>query len=404
MPRRQQTRSGRSIAVGWPEASSGDGSHGDERSAPHAPGAAGRSGPDGPLSSQAPAGNHGRRPLLLVGAVAAILALVLVLPPVLLGGVPAEEVAERYLEAVVAGDAETVREHLAPQEDVLDIALTDQVLAATRDPIERFSIDEVRIDGDRAEIIATLTLGDNALETTLHLARHREGMLRRQVWELRPVQLPVVSVEIPVGSDALRVNGTLLEIPAAQQPREAFGMSAIRLHVLPGTIELRAQEIGDHVIPREVGVDVPPVLGDWTGRSAGAGYELTDQGTQELSAQLVDSLEECAGSSSPRPPGCPLAAPPEASGPGSWELVGVPDIRVAEQDRGLIVLMVIAAAEFTVAPGGSDTASDSAARTAAPQTHRVEVEARAAALLDRDGRFSADWLLGPTDGDGAPAQ
>lgn len=313
MPRRQhQAGSGRIIAVGWSDEGSGD-----DPSAPAASHGARRSGSGDPAPSSAAVRRRRRRPLLLAGAVAALLALVLALPPVLLGGVPAEEVAAEYLEAVVAGDAETVREHLAPQEDVLDIALTDQVLAATRGPVERFSIDAVSIDGDRAEITATLAREDDALESTLHLVRHREGLLRRQVWELRPVQLPVVSVEVPVGSESVRINGQLLEIPSAQQPREAFGMSEIRLHVLPGTVELQAQESGDHVTPREVGVDVPPVLGDWTGRSADAGYKLTEQGTQELSAQLVASLEECAGSTSPRPAGCPFAAPPEISGAGS---------------------------------------------------------------------------------------
>lgn len=395
MPRRQQTGSGRSIGVGWSDDSSVDDGPGAERSAPQAPGGAGRSGPGGPLPPPASAAGRRRRPLLLVGAVAALLALVLVLPSVLLGGVPAEEVAERYLEAVVAGDAKTVREHLAPQDDVLDIALTDAVLAATGDPIERFSIDRVSIDGDSAEIIVTLARGDDALETTLHLARHREGLLRRPVWELQPVQLPVLKVEIPVGSDALRINGHLLEIPVAHRPREAFVMSEIRLHVLPGTVELQAQEIGDHVTPLTVQVEVPPVLGDWTSRSADAGFELTEQGTEELSGQLVDSLETCARSTSPHPEGCPFAAPSGVSGPGSWELTRVPDVHVAEQEHGLIHLMVFADAEFTVPPSASGTA---------PQTHRVVLDAGAMAVLDRDGRFHTDWLLGPVYGDSTPGE
>lgn len=68
---------------------------------------------------------------------------------------------------------------------------------------------------------------------------------------------------------------------------------------------------------------------------------------------------------------------------------------MAEQDRGHVELMVLAAAEFTAASGGSGTA---------PQTYRVEVEAHAATMLDRDGRFHTDWLLEPADGDGAPQQ
>lgn len=177
-----------------------------------------------------------------------------------------------------------MREHLAPSDGALDIALTDEVLAAAPERAESFTIDQVLNEGDSAEVIASLTRGEYSLETTLHLERTREGPLRRPTWQLQPVTLPVLQLEIPVGSEELMINGQVVEIPEEHRPAEAFGLSPIMLHVVPGMFEIGAQEIGDHLTPVPELVNAPPVLGSWVSPPTPIGYELTETGSAQLFA------------------------------------------------------------------------------------------------------------------------
>src|SRR5690606_37568884 len=148
--------------------------------------------------------------LMLAGAVVAILALVLLVPPLLVGGRSPRDVGEDFLQAVVDGDTATVREHLDAADGALDIALTDEVVRAADDRVEGFSIGAIEIDGDHARIVATLSTAADSLETSLELHRRSGGLLSRSRWELLPVTLPTLSLEIPVGSEELQVNGQVL--------------------------------------------------------------------------------------------------------------------------------------------------------------------------------------------------
>src|SRR5699024_2202424 len=127
----------------------------------------------------------------------------------------------------------------------LDIALTDEVVRAADDRVEGFSIDAIEVDGDHARIVATLSTAADSLETSLQLHRRSGGLLSRSRWELLPVTLPTLSLEIPVGSEELQVNGQVLPLPEASRPLGAFGTGSIALRVLPGNYELRAQARSD---------------------------------------------------------------------------------------------------------------------------------------------------------------
>ncbi|QNN82696.1 hypothetical protein H3H54_01700 [Brachybacterium sp. Z12] len=268
-----------------------------------------------------------------------------------------------------------------PSDGVLDIALTDEVLTAAPERIESFSIDQVNIEGDSAEVIASLMRDDYALETTLHLERHREGLLRRETWELQPVTLPVLNLEIPVGSEQLMINGQMVEIPAEHRSDEAFGLSSLMLHALPGTIEIRAQEIGDHLIPSPELVNAPPVLGSWASPPTQIGYELTGAGTDQLLSALDASFEECLRSSSPRPAGCPFAAPQEATGSGTWELDDALEVLDTWGEGSIYSVRMIGTVTFTL----------DAADGIEPQVHEVEIDSSAFAMLDRDGNLTPQW-------------
>lgn len=123
--RSQQARAGRALTTGW----------GEDAQDPDAPGpafqltatggtSATTAAPDGTGSEdRSPGRRHPHRPGRGVAAeIALLLVLFLALPPLLLGGTPAETVARRFLQALVDGDMATIQEHLTPPGDALDLA------------------------------------------------------------------------------------------------------------------------------------------------------------------------------------------------------------------------------------------------------------------------------------------
>ncbi|WP_422117040.1 hypothetical protein [Brachybacterium sp. UNK5269] len=163
-----------------------------------------------------------------------ILALMLLLPPLLIGGRSPRDVAENFLQAVVDGDTATVREHLASSHESVDIALVDDVVHGASHRVERFTIDTLEVTGSSARVVATLVSPVDSLETTLDLQRRSEPFLRPR-WELVPVTLPTLRLQIPAGSSELEVNGQVLEIPEQSRPPDASGLGSLTLRVLPAT-------------------------------------------------------------------------------------------------------------------------------------------------------------------------
>lgn len=325
-----------------------------------------------------------RRGWWLLGGVAALLALVLVLPQVLVGERSPETEARSFLQAILDGDTDAVREHMVePEGGVLDLALTDQVVLAGEERVDRFTIEETRVDGDTAQVTATLSLGRRTQETTLHLTRHREGALRRPVWELEPVELPVMRVAVPVSAAAVLINGVEVPLPEEVLANQAFGLVELHLVVLPGVYQLSAPEGGKAVTPTTVRSTIPPVLGPWLNSLIEIGYELTETGEEQLGTYLIDTaLAECARSTQPRPENCPIGAPEEVTGEGTWQILTPPQIHVAGGATGYYDAYGYGGlAEFTVtAEDGSTT------------VHRVPIEEAAIGMMDRDGRFYGTWF------------
>ena len=308
----------------------------------------------------------------------------LVLPQVLVGERSPETEARSFLQAILDGDTDAVREHMVePEGGVLDLALTDQVVLAAEERVDRFTIEETRVDGDTAQVTATLSLGRRTQETTLHLTRHREGVLRRPVWELEPVELPVMRVAVPVSAPAVMING--VEVPLSDEARahQAFGLVEVHLVVLPGVYQLSAPEGGEAVTPTTVRSTIPPVLGPWLNSLIEIGYELTETGEEQLSTYLIDTaLAECGRSTQPRPENCPLSAPEEVTGEGTWQIITPPQLNVAGGAAGYYDAYGFGGlAEFTVtAEDGTTTA------------HRVPIEEVAIGMMSRDGDFSGTWF------------
>ena len=376
---RDQRATGRVIAGGW------DGAEERPLSGPSPSAELPAAGvPPTPAAAGPSPAPHRRRRWWLLGGIAALLALVLVLPQVLVGERSPETEARSFLQAILDADTDAVREHMVePEDGVLDVALTDQVTLAAEERVDRFTIEETRVDGDTAQVTATLSLGRRTQETTLHLTRHREGVLRRPVWELEPVELPVMRVAVPVSAPAVLING--VEVPLSDEARahQAFGLVEVHLVVLPGVYQLSAPEGGEAVTPTTVRSTIPPVLGPWLNSLIEIGYELTETGEEQLSTYLIDTaLAECARSTQPRPENCPIGAPEEVTGEGTWQIITPPQLNVAGGAAGYYDAYGFGGlAEFTVtAEDGTTTA------------HRVPIEEVAIGMMSRDGDFSGTWF------------
>ena len=389
--RRGQQATGRVIAGGWDGAEDEDAPHGTF----HGPSARLPSPEDGPSAGtpSAPAAAddrgsapapHRRRRWWLLGGIAALLALVLVLPQVLVGERSPETAARSFLQAILDGDTDAVREQMVePEGGVLEAALTDQVVLAAEERVGRFTIEDTTLDGDTAQVTATLSLGRRTQETTLHLTRHREGALRRPVWELEPVELPVMRVAVPVSAPAVLINGVEVPLPENVMAAQAFGLVEVHLVVLPGVYQVSAPEGGEAVTPTTVRSTIPPVLGPWLNSLIEIGYDLTETGKEQFSSYLIDTaLAECVRSTQPRPENCPIGAPEEVTGEGTWQIITPPQIHVAGGAVGYYdAYGYDGQAEFTVtAQDGSTT------------VHRVPIEEAAIGMMDRDGRFYGTWF------------
>lgn len=362
--------------------SGGDPSAGDPSAAVHA--ATDPSAPD-PAAEAPEAGRTvRRRRRWLIGGVAALLALVLVLPQLLMGERRPEVEARSFLQAILDADTDTVREHMAPPADgALDVALTDQVMLASPERVDRFTIEATEIEGDSAEVTAMLRLGHRTNETVLHLTRHREGMLRRPVWELEPVVLPVLRLSVPVSADSIVINDVEVELPPSSLGDFPLGLTEVHLSALPGGYQLRAPEGGDAVTPVPARSTVPPVLGEWTASLIELDYEITVAGAGELRDYLIDeALAECAESTSPRPERCPFSAPEGVTGDGTWEILTPPQIHATSGTGGFVdAYGYDGIAEFTVTAADGTTTK-----------HRVPIDGMAMGFMDREGQLVGSWM------------
>lgn len=382
MGRSSERGTGRIIAAGWDGADDEDVPYdGGPRGAPSCGAASRDAAPAADRRTGPPAR---RRSWWLGGGIAALLVLVIVLPSVLVGQRSPETEVRSFLQAILDADTDTVREHMAPPEDgALDVALTDQVLLAATERVDRYAIEETVVDGDRAEVTATLRLGDRAEETTLHLSRQRTGILHRPVWELDPVVLPVLRVALPVSASSVLVNGIEVELPDEVVGQQAFGLVEMHLAVLPGVYQVSAPEGGEAVTASPVRSSIPPVLGPWVNTLVELGYGLTDVGEEQLSDALLDTvLSGCAQSTEPRPVSCPFGAPEDVTSEGTWEILTPPEILIGGGPAGHYMAEGAGGiAEFTVPAEGGGTA-----------VHRVPIEGSAMGVMDRDGRFHGSWF------------
>ena len=373
MGRSRGRGTGRIIAAGWDGAEDEDVPY-DARREPSAPSPArdGRAGTP----------THRRR-WWPAGGIAALLVLVLVLPSVLVGQRSPETEARSFLQAILDADTDTVREHMAPPEDgALDVGLTDQVLLAATARADSFTLEGTQIRGDHAEVTASLGLGRRTEEVTLHLTRHGTGVLRRPVWELDPVAVPILRVLLPVSATSVLLNGVEVDLPPGARSDEFLGTGEVRLALLPGVYEVSAPEGGPAVTPVTTRASLPPLLDAWTTGPIDLSYELTEEGVEQVDALASELLADCVQSTSPHPESCPFTAPEHVTANGEWEVLTPPSLHALSGQMGTYEFVALdGVAEFTVRGGGGEEA-----------VHRVPVEGTGFAMMRRDEQMVGGWF------------
>lgn len=237
-----------------------------------------------------------------------------------------DDVAREYLDAVISGDMETVRRHVSPVGGTLDTAINTAVHRATAGGIAEYVIDRVTLHGTSAEVTATLRNRREEHRTVLRLHATTAGPFSPVVWELEPIQLPILSISPLTGTDSILLNGQPLDIPEVQFSERGANRMGVVLHVLPGSYAIELPAAQPPLTSRIRVIYVPPVLGQWQTGMIDIDYGLTLPAEARVRSLLRREIAQCAESTSPHPLGCPFAVDLPEGTVGSWTVTQQPEI------------------------------------------------------------------------------
>lgn len=313
---------------------------------------------------------------LIAGASVVLLvaALVLGLPRLLTATVGPEAVATDFLQAIVDGDVEEVREHVEHAPDASGAALTAEILGAATSRLDSFTIDDVDVGAGTAIVTATLSNGSDRTTARLALTSHADSAFAPVGWELAPVHLPEFLIDIPLGVEEIRINGVALPVEGLILDMNLYSPQ-IAVQLLPGTYEVTVAAPGPWQDDSSVTLEAPPVLGTWRKPIDALQPVLNEAGHQEV-RKRVDALpQECPGTASSFSEDCPFAlsdgSDADASGldasgpddtdpdvPGTW-VVDVPmQIDISGSGSFLWSVTATGTAEFSPDGGLGDTDGD----------------------------------------------
>lgn len=350
-PRRRDRTQGQRLTLGW-------GEDADPAAAPSppspvaAPGEVPRAG-----SSETPSSRRSprlRRALAIGSALLLMVALTVGLPRLLAATTGPERAAAEFLQAVVDGDLELVREHVEDAPDASPAALTEEIVGAATGRLESFEIEEVAVEGGSARVTAILHGGGATQDVTLALRSVSRSSFAAVSWQLEPVKLPEFLLEVPFGVDEVEINGVAIPVEDLGLSGEPYAPQ-IALQLLPGSYEVALASSGPWQSAPRASLDAPLVFGNWRKPVHGLQFDLSEEGRAEAQRQVGASLEECLSSTSSAPKGCPFAAT-EASGggaeSGTWALTDAPDLGYYPEESLRWFAVGAGTAEFT--PEGSD--------------------------------------------------
>ncbi|MDN5900972.1 MAG: hypothetical protein L0H74_12990, partial [Brachybacterium sp.] len=236
--------------------------------------------------------------LVLVGA------LLIALPRLLGATTGPEQVTREFLQAVVDGDLETVRAHAqaAPNAAVL----TPQMLDGAEDGLDTFEIHQVTVEAGTATVTASLRTGTARGEATFTLTSTDTGAFSPAVWELTPVELPRLRLDLPFGVQEIAIEGVSVPVAELRTATETFESSVV-LQLLPGTYEVALPEPPPWLEAPQITLEVPPAFGDTAIPRHDVHFTLDETSQAEVQHQIDAALEDCMASTSSTPEGCPFA-------------------------------------------------------------------------------------------------
>ncbi|WP_394216094.1 hypothetical protein [Brachybacterium vulturis] len=357
---------GRALPMGW----------GAETASPGSDTPTGRSGlhpdPDGADGPEPAAAPHGRsrpsrrsRRLIAVCAVLALVVGLLIALPRLLGAATGpEHVTEEFLQAVVDGDLDTVRAHTQDASSASAAALTAEVLAGAEDRLDSFEIQHVAVQAGAATVTAELRTGAERGEGTFTLTSSDDGPFSPTVWELAPVVLPELQIDLTFGVQEIEIGGATFPVHEILVDRET-SEPRVAVQLLPGTYEVRLPQVPPHVEAPHRALEVPATFGSERMPVHDLQLTLDEDGQTEVQHQIDAALEECTASTSSAPEGCPFAVPdPEEDETaiggvlpvverGTWALISSPHIASSPVNAFLWTVQGVGTAEFTPADGAA---------------------------------------------------
>ncbi|ASK66000.1 hypothetical protein CFK39_09415 [Brachybacterium avium] len=314
-------------------------------------------GPGGDGEAASAPASHGwsrlsrrSRRLIALGAVLVLVGGLLIALPRLLGAATGpEQVTREFLQAVVDGDLETVRAHTQDARGVSTAALTAEVLTGAEDRLDSFEIRHVAVEAGTATVTAALRTGTESREGTFTLTSSEVGAFSPTVWELAPVALPELQIDLTPGVQEIEIEGVTLPVEDLLMNREEHA-PRIAVQLLPGTYDISVPQVTPWTEVPQRALEVPAAFEKSEISVHDLQLVLADDARAEVQRQADAMLEDCAASTSSIPEGCPFAAwGTQEDTPGTWTLTSSPRIESLPIAAFLWTLQGAGTAEFTPA-------------------------------------------------------
>ncbi|NQX27964.1 hypothetical protein HQQ81_11495 [Microbacteriaceae bacterium VKM Ac-2854] len=252
-----------------------------------------------------------RRSRLIAGGI--IAALVLGIGATVAGGVLRGTVfgpgatAQRYLDALEAGDATTALQLGGVEVTDQDVLLTDAAFGAATGRIRAAAIGRVEQDGDLASVPVTYRFDDETRTTTLTLTRNGTDLLIADRWTVVNAEVGTIAVTLPRGSDGrdLIVGDETLAMP---DPTVSDDSTWLALRAFPGAYDIGLGATDYLEAVHEIRSIDPFVEDDsWSAYGLGLAAEPTPAFEEAAVAVVTDALTACAASTEAEPEECPFS-------------------------------------------------------------------------------------------------
>ena len=253
-----------------------------------------------------------RRILVIVGAGLAVLVAGAVAVSVI-GSTwfTPEKAAQDYVDALAAGDVDTLSDTFPDSAELSPLLLTEEVYEAAEERPSAYTLGEVSVLGDSAtvEVEAEDGVGGTSY-LSMEKGEKKFGIF--QEWEVTEALTSSLAISSG-GVEEISVNGVTVAAPS-----EGYGSFA----VLPGTYSVDLYAGNEWVEGATSEVAVP--LGGYASPEASS-PEPSDAFVERVDSEISAWLDECMASTEADPDGCPQSAYVYGDVRGlTWELTEAP--------------------------------------------------------------------------------